>query len=63
MANLYHLLIQSPEANLSRFLRHINGGGAQRYRKGTGLMSSFSKAALTLFYCWRQMLIRKKPFV
>ncbi len=31
MANHYHLLVQTPDANLSRFMRHINGVYTQRY--------------------------------
>ena len=31
MSNHYHLLIQTPDANLSRFMRHINGVYTQRF--------------------------------
>ena len=31
MLTHYHLLVQTPEANLSRFMRHINGVYTQRY--------------------------------
>jgi putative transposase len=33
MSNHYHLLIQTPEANLSRFMRHIDGVYTQRYNR------------------------------
>lgn len=33
MSNHYHLLIQTPEANLSRFMRHLNGVYTQRYNR------------------------------
>ena len=33
MSNHYHLLIQTPDANLSRAMRHINGVYTQRYNR------------------------------
>lgn len=33
MGNHYHLLLQTPEANLSRCMRHINGHYTQRYNR------------------------------
>ncbi len=33
MSNHYHLLIQTPDANLSRAMRHLNGVYTQRYNK------------------------------
>ena len=33
MQNHYHLLIQTPEANISRSMRHINGVYTQRFNK------------------------------
>ncbi len=33
MENHYHLLIETPDANLSRIMRHINGVYTQRYNK------------------------------
>jgi len=33
MANHYHLLIETPRANLSRIMRHINGVYTQRYNR------------------------------
>jgi putative transposase len=33
MGNHYHLLIQTPQSNLSRFMRHINGVYTQRYNR------------------------------
>lgn len=33
MSNHYHLLIQTPEGNLSRVMRHINGVYTQRYNR------------------------------
>jgi REP element-mobilizing transposase RayT len=37
MPNHYHLLVQTPEANLSRCLRHINGVYTQRFNRFHGL--------------------------
>jgi REP element-mobilizing transposase RayT len=31
MANHYHLLVQTPDANLSRSMRHLNGVYTQRF--------------------------------
>ena len=36
MTNHYHLLIQTPDANLSRCMRHINGVYTQRYNARNG---------------------------
>lgn len=36
MPNHYHLLIQTPQANLSRSMRHINGVYTQRYNRRHG---------------------------
>ncbi|MDX2346195.1 MAG: transposase [Legionella sp.] len=36
MDNHYHLLLKTPEANLSRSMRHINGVYTQRYNKRHG---------------------------
>ena len=33
MQNHYHLLIQTPEGNISRSMRHINGVYTQRYNR------------------------------
>ncbi len=33
MQNHYHILIQTPEANISRSMRHINGVYTQRFNK------------------------------
>jgi REP element-mobilizing transposase RayT len=33
MPNHYHLLIQTPQGNLSRFMRHVNGVYTQRFNK------------------------------
>ena len=36
MPNHYHLLIQTPDANLSRCMRHINGVYTQRFNRRHG---------------------------
>ena len=36
MQNHYHLLVQTPEANLSRCMRHINGVYTQKYNRKYG---------------------------
>lgn len=36
MPNHYHLLIQTPNANLSRFMRHVNGVYTQRFNRKNG---------------------------
>ena len=33
MGNHYHLLVKTPEANLGRAMRHINGLYTQRYNR------------------------------
>ena len=33
MGNHYHLLISTPDANLSRAMRHLNGVYTQRYNR------------------------------
>jgi len=33
MSNHYHLLIETPNANLGRIMRHINGVYTQRYNR------------------------------
>lgn len=33
MPNHYHLLLQTPDANLSRFMRHVNGVYTQRFNR------------------------------
>ena len=33
MGNHYHLLIETPDANLGRIMRHINGVYTQRYNR------------------------------
>ena len=37
MSNHYHLLVQTPDGNLSRCMRHINGVYTQRYNAAHGL--------------------------
>ena len=37
MNNHYHLLIETPDANLSRVMRHINGVYTQRHKKVVGV--------------------------
>ena len=36
MPNHYHLLIQTPDGNLSRFMRHVNGVYTQRFNRRHG---------------------------
>ena len=36
MSNHYHILIHTPEANLARAMRHLNGVYTQRYNKRHG---------------------------
>ena len=33
MSNHYHLLVQTPDSNLSRAIRHLNGVYTQRYNR------------------------------
>jgi len=33
MSNHYHLLVQTPDANISRAMRHLNGVYTQRYNR------------------------------
>ena len=46
MGNHYHLLIETPQANLSRIMRHINGVYTQRYNRlkmSPGLLDHYIK--------------------
>jgi len=36
MPNHYHLMVQSPDANLSRCMRHLNGVYTQKYNMAHG---------------------------
>ena len=36
MENNYHLLVQTPDANISRCMRHINGIYTQRFNRRDG---------------------------
>ncbi|HDZ02713.1 MAG TPA: hypothetical protein ENH52_14930 [Nitrospirae bacterium] len=36
MSNHYHLLLETPKANLSRIMRHVNGIYTQRYNHMRG---------------------------
>lgn len=36
MSNHYHMLLQTPEGNIARFMRHINGVYTQRYNRKHG---------------------------
>ncbi len=44
MTNHYHLLFQTPEANLSRSMRYLNGVYTQRYNKRDGYEGPILKA-------------------
>ena len=48
MPNHYHLLVQTPDANLSRFMRHVDGVYTQRFnrahRRGRSLFRGCYKA-------------------
>jgi REP element-mobilizing transposase RayT len=46
MGNHYHLLIETPDANLSRIMRHINGVYTQRYNRLKALMDLCSAGAI-----------------
>lgn len=37
MSNHYHLLVQTPDGNLSRCMRHLNGVYTQRYNRRHGI--------------------------
>jgi len=41
MQNHYHLLIQTPEANILRSMKHINGVYTQRFNKIQGIWGKF----------------------
>jgi len=36
MDNHYHILVQTPQGNLSRFMRHVNGVYTQRFKRRHG---------------------------
>lgn len=51
MRNHYHLLIQTPRANLSRIMRHINGVYTQRHNRLKKLMALKKKSPQhSMFY-------------
>jgi REP element-mobilizing transposase RayT len=49
MTNHYHLLIETPNANLSRVMRHINGVYTQRYNRLKRIDGPLSGVATKLF--------------
>jgi len=49
MGNHYHLLIETPRANLDRIMRHINGLYTQRYNRLKNTDSPLSKVAIKPF--------------
>ena len=58
MGNHYHILIETPKANLSRIMRHINGVYTQRYNCLKNLMGHCLEAdsrqfwlTMTVIFC------------
>ncbi len=49
MPNHYHILLQTPDGNISRCMRHLNGVYTQRYTAGTDMMASFSEEDTSRF--------------
>ncbi len=47
--NHYHMLVQTPEANISRSMRHLNGVYTQRYNRRIIVMVSFFEGATSPF--------------
>jgi len=50
MSNHYHLLVQTPDGNLARAMRHLNGVYTQRFnRRLVGWMGNSSAVATKLY--------------
>lgn len=47
MSNHYHLLIETPEGNLSRGMRHVNGVYTQRFNRGHGRVGHLLQGRFT----------------
>ena len=45
MNNHYHVLLETPQANLSQALRHLNGVYTQAFNRPTGAWATSSRAA------------------
>ncbi len=56
MSNHYHLLVETPKANLSRIMRHINGVYTQRHK-----LFSFSVIILSPFPISLRCTARRMP--
>ena len=50
MSNHYHLLVQTPNGNLSRVMRQINGVYTQRFNRRHGEKDSCSEGAIKVFW-------------
>lgn len=57
MSNHYHLLVQTPEGNLSRFMRHLNGVYTQRYNRKHKKDSSLFRGR------YKGILIQEDPYL
>lgn len=57
MTNHYHLLIQTPEGNLSRCMRHINGVYTQRFNKRHHVDGSLFRGR------YKAMLVEDSPYL
>ncbi|MCD6185507.1 MAG: transposase [Deltaproteobacteria bacterium] len=47
MTNHYHILLQTPDANLSRVMRHLNSIYTQRFNKAHSFDGSLFRPAVT----------------
>ena len=47
MPNHYHLLAQTPDANLSRLMRHVDGIYSQRFNRSRTSATALSSEAVT----------------
>ena len=56
MGNHYHLLIETPKANLSRIMRHVNGVYTQRYNRMRKTDGPLSEVDTSPFW-WMKMPI------
>jgi putative transposase len=61
MGNHYHLLVKTPEANLGRAMRHINGLYTQRYNRLKNTDGPRSEVAIKLFVKKKTVISYNSP--
>lgn len=51
MSNHYHLLVETPEGNLSQIMRHLNGAYTNYFTRSGGVAGTCSKAGTKPSWC------------